>query len=198
MIYYALAALAEPPTHRRVPLAQQRLVSRRLLAAAVARAGGTAACTDGGTSVSHSRGLAAAAVSTAGPVGIDIEWITPQRDGAGILAALFGLALPSVATLDFYRAWTFHEAWFKATGHVADAALVWQVLQGRSTRLLLRRGADGDPVAHLLQRQLDHDFSLSIVWLLQNSVPPDDPVLIELSRTTSGILSDAEHCQPSG
>lgn len=74
--------------------------------------------------VSHSRERAVVAVSLAGPVGIDIEWMDPDIDFRGIAARFFSesesKALhrlpPDTALKAFYRCWTRKEACIKALG----------------------------------------------------------------------------------
>ena len=72
------------------------------------------------TSKSHSR---AAIAATAGDaeglmLGIDIEWMAPDRPFGEIMRVAFGTAPSRMGMENFYRCWTFAEAYFKAFGHL--------------------------------------------------------------------------------
>ncbi len=71
-------------------------------------------------SISHSRSWIAAAVSTVGPVGIDVECRRPHRDLIGIADTSFGeeerAEVASGGPDSFYRIWTLREAMAKAVG----------------------------------------------------------------------------------
>ncbi len=92
-------------------------------------------------SLSHSHGFAACAVSALGQVGVDIEPSHQHRQWPRIVRRWFSAAeqdwlLSSADDADFVRAWTFKEAWLKATGRgIAGnlqtlAVLPHQVLRG--------------------------------------------------------------------
>lgn len=74
----------------------------------------------GDVGLSHSRDMAACAVSTEGPVGIDVEYCDAGRRLEAIAAAAFGpaerLAVAAGGRQVFYPAWTLREALAKATG----------------------------------------------------------------------------------
>jgi 4'-phosphopantetheinyl transferase len=81
--------------------------------------------------VSHSGDRALIALSSDGPVGVDVEWCRPIGEMDAIVrryfspaeqAALAALA-PDARTLGFYQAWTRKEAMLKATGHGLSRAL---------------------------------------------------------------------------
>ncbi len=71
-------------------------------------------------SVSHSGRLIAAAVSTIGPIGIDVECRQPGRDVVGMAGLAFGeserLEVIRNGEDAFYRIWTLREAMAKALG----------------------------------------------------------------------------------
>lgn len=71
-------------------------------------------------SLSHSGDWVAAAMSTVGPVGIDIECRRPGRDIVGIAEAAFGIGERATVGQGgddaFYRIWTLREAMAKADG----------------------------------------------------------------------------------
>lgn len=81
-------------------------------------------CADWHFNLSHSKTGAAIAVSFGEPIGIDIEWMKPNRELLGIAQRFF--ATSEAATLStlpeaeqqaaFYRLWTYKEAVLKATG----------------------------------------------------------------------------------
>jgi hypothetical protein len=84
--------------------------------------------------VAHSQGLVLIALSQAGPVGVDLEYVDPSVDAielaetsfAGDEAALVGRAATRAERLDlFYSLWTSKEAIAKADGRglqLADCA----------------------------------------------------------------------------
>jgi hypothetical protein len=108
---------------------------------------------------SHGRGLIAAAV--AGPpvthLGIDVEWIDPRRRMAQIAEQY--LHAPATPTPEqFFRGWTFGEAWFKAFG--ADPTPDLILIAGANTAA--EPVAVGD--AWLLQSLPEPGFVMSLVW----------------------------------
>lgn len=108
---------------------------------------------------SHGRGLIAAAVA-APPVtrlGIDIEWIDPRRRMAQIAEHYLG-APEAVTPEQFFRGWTFGEAWFKAFGHDPPPDLI-RIAGGNLSAEPVRVGE-----AWLLQTLPEPGFVLSLVW----------------------------------
>jgi phosphopantetheinyl transferase len=73
-----------------------------------------------GISISHGGALVAAALSTLGPVGVDVERNDPERDVQAIAAYAFGPqeqgAVRAGGAGAFYRIWTLREAMAKAVG----------------------------------------------------------------------------------
>jgi 4'-phosphopantetheinyl transferase len=73
-----------------------------------------------GISISHSGALVAAALSTLGPVGVDVEHNDPERDVQAIAAYAFGPqeqgAVRAGGIGAFYRIWTLREAIAKSVG----------------------------------------------------------------------------------
>lgn len=74
--------------------------------------------------ISHSRGEVMIATATSTPVGIDLQWMDPNRDAQRIADRFFrseearylsGLAEPQ-KTFAFYRMWVRKEAYLKAVG----------------------------------------------------------------------------------
>ncbi|MCE3289409.1 MAG: hypothetical protein K0R83_1421 [Caulobacter sp.] len=108
---------------------------------------------------SHGRGLVAAAVA-APPVthlGVDIEWIDPRRRMAEIAEHYLGAA-QAVTPEQFFRGWTFGEAWFKAFGHDPAPDLI-RIAGGNIAVEPIRVGE-----AWLLQSLPRQGFVLSLVW----------------------------------
>ena len=74
--------------------------------------------------LSHSEDWALLAVTTAGPVGVDVEHVRPLRDFDALVERFFSarekavfLSLTKERKPDaFFRLWTRKEAWLKATG----------------------------------------------------------------------------------
>ena len=108
---------------------------------------------------SHSRGLVAAVV--AGPpvtrLGIDVEWIDPRRRMAQIAEHYLGAPEP-VTPEQFFRGWTFGEAWFKAFGRDPEPDLI-RIAGGNLSAEPLPVGE-----AWLLQTLPEPGFVMSLVW----------------------------------
>lgn len=108
---------------------------------------------------SHGRGLVVAAV--AGPpitrLGIDVEWIDPRRRMAEIAEHYLG-APEAVTPEQFFRGWTFGEAWFKAFGQDPEPELI----------RIAGANLSQEPVAigevWLLQSLPEPGFVMSLVW----------------------------------
>jgi hypothetical protein len=110
----------------------------------------------GRSSKAHARGLAAAAVSTEGVVGIDLEYRQPGRDIGAIARWLMGQAAADDAAA--YRVFTYREAFFKATGDWPGAPLMRAVAEARTPEF---RAPDGLRVRH---ENLGEAFVLTLVW----------------------------------
>jgi hypothetical protein len=111
-------------------------------------------------SKSHSRALVAVAcaVPPVAALGIDIEWMAPDRRFAGILSHFMSDA-PAAPDRDcFYRAWTFFEAHFKAYQCWPDDAEIREVLRTRDEDWQTARGN------RLIQRRICDDFQLTVLW----------------------------------
>ncbi len=112
--------------------------------------------------VSHSRHAIAAAVGNAEgmSLGIDIEWMCPDRPFAAIAGVFLDPAPAQIGAAEFYRGWTFSEAWFKAFQHLPPE---------RDLRAIATRPASND-VQHLpdgvqfLQLVIAGEFQLCLVW----------------------------------
>jgi phosphopantetheinyl transferase len=133
-----IAEFASPADHAVAGGARPRLAVRALLRAMLARCYGRPAGTwqiasdakgapevsakgvarSPFISLSHSATLVAVAISTEGPVGVDIERLRPGRDFAALARAAFGTAEQAAVKHRgieaFYRIWTLREALAKA------------------------------------------------------------------------------------
>jgi phosphopantetheinyl transferase len=71
-------------------------------------------------SIAHTGGIVAAAASTIGPIGIDVEYCDPDRELNRLALAAYGpeecQAVARQGVSAFYRIWTLREAISKATG----------------------------------------------------------------------------------
>lgn len=113
-------------------------------------------------SKSHSRTLVAAAVGNAGvlALGIDAEWMAPNRPFSSIIRS-FAPSLPSaIEAGTFYRLWTFLEAFYKAFQRWPEEDDIIQVFDRPNCgdAWQTARGTQ------LLQHQRADAFTLTIVW----------------------------------
>ncbi len=108
---------------------------------------------------SHGRGLVAAAV--AGPpvsrLGIDIEWVDERRRMGAITEHYLGSA-EAVTPEQFFRGWTFGEAWFKAFGRDPEPDLI-RIAGGNTSDEPVAVGG-----AWLLQSLPEPGFVMSLIW----------------------------------
>jgi hypothetical protein len=138
----------EPGSGGRPARARQSAAAAALLAELQGAAGSV-----GASSKAHTRHWVAAATIANGRVGIDLEYVTPQRPIIEIAAWLMG-ARPSDRAAA-WRAFTFYEAYFKAFGETPAPALMRSVAQGET---LLPGGA------RVLHAAPAADFVLTLVW----------------------------------
>ena len=121
--------------------------------------------------VSHSRGLALFAFTSAAPVGVDVEHVAPMPDMAGMVSSFFApaerdqlAALPEAEyEVAFYRCWARKEAYLKAGGAGLSVPLDSfdvSVSPGGGARLLRVAGAPDAPLR----------------WSLLHLQPTDDSV----------------------
>lgn len=112
--------------------------------------------------ISHSRAAIAAAVGEGDglSLGVDIEWVRKDRPFSALAGFAFGVMRSGWRPIEFYRTWTFHEAYFKAFQRVppvADLRTVADFGNGCAIRQL------SDEV-RLQQLPVAGQFHLSLVW----------------------------------
>jgi 4'-phosphopantetheinyl transferase len=108
-------------------------------------------------SLSHSAELALVAVSPDRPVGVDLEWISDERDVDGVARRAFGPAeLAQLAGAHgraryelFFRVWTCKEACLKEGGRGIAGLTEIEVAVGRGGALSARDGDGAFAVAAL-------------------------------------------------
>jgi hypothetical protein len=113
-------------------------------------------------SKSHSRAVVAAASADAevSVLGIDVEWIRPNRPFGAILRS-FAPSLATAVDADaFYRAWTFLEAHFKAWQRWPGEAEIEEVLATPPAIAPWQTRAGNQ----ILQQRVAGDFQLTVLW----------------------------------
>lgn len=156
-VVYATGLIGAGQPGERVPRARQSAAASHLLETLVGDEGRPLA-----SSKSHSRSAVAVAMSAWGkhPLGIDIEWATPARPIAMIARNFLGDAGSAIGVADFYRGWTFYEAYFKAFQRSPSPARVLELIE-RPDMQSVHRLSDGTKV---LQHRVAGAFQLSLVW----------------------------------
>lgn len=111
---------------------------------------------------SHSRAAIAAAVCRSREVslGIDIEWMSPDRPMEAIARGFLSTAPAELTLPDFYRGWTFYEAYFKAFQRAPDEALLIEAVRAAKDDIEFRL-ADG---TQCIQHCVATIFRLCLVW----------------------------------
>ena len=146
---YALKLLDPAAPGRRLPRAEQSAAAQAVLNL-LAPEGAAAA------SKSHARAMAAAGVAPAGRIGVDVEYCASGRPIGAIAHYLLGRPVADDAAA--YRAFTFHEAYFKAFGAAPDADLAHAAAHAPAP--LWRPRAD----LGVLHAAPAPDFVLTLVW----------------------------------
>jgi hypothetical protein len=113
-------------------------------------------------SKSHSRAGIAVAVGDGDGIflGIDLEWIAANRSYQAIARDLLGDDAGDIGATDFYRLWTFYEAYFKAFRRTPRCDLLREIVT-RAVEPSTCRLSDGTRV---LQRSAPPGFQLCLVW----------------------------------
>lgn len=124
----------------------------------------------------HSRGMAGAVVSDeTRNIGIDIEYQASNRNWPEILSVFSDYTdLSAASTPSLCLAWTFIEAYYKAFQRYPAPSLVLDVISESDLDIPI-------PIPSCkgwrFHRQLDNDFSLSIVWTGPKTQPQILPIL---------------------
>ena len=163
-IFYGFRTIAPPPLSARISRGQQSAAARRLLSDVAARAPVPRIARAQHRSISHSRGIVAAAVAHGAHVGIDVEFMCPRRNGRAILAFFLGPLEKSVSPAAFYRTWTFGEAYFKVFGHLPDAERFARVREDHADEAVYKVETLGGAAVGVWHSKPFDDFALTIVW----------------------------------
>jgi hypothetical protein len=157
-IAYATKLICPQRLDTRLPYARQSAAAAELLERLAGWEGPPRAF-----SKSHSRAAVAAAI-TPNPhisVGVDIEWMAPERPVAAIARSLMDDDAPvDITVADFYRLWTFYEAHFKATQCAPPRPAMLEFIAARAGDGVRRLG-DG---THVVEHRVTEDFQLCLVW----------------------------------
>lgn len=94
-------------------------------------------------------------------IGIDIEWIAPERPIQAMARDLLGEEAREVTLHDFYRLWTFRESYFKAFQSMPSAAMTLEFLACSASLAIHRLGLDVNVLEHRLAADA---FQLCLVW----------------------------------
>jgi hypothetical protein len=162
-ILYATAKLEGPPARERPSRRMQSAAAQNLL------------CTLGSGfasvvhSKSHSYAMVAAAAGDAPELllGIDIEWRKPNRPFAELAGFFADIGAEKLGMAEFYRLWTFGEAYFKAFQRLPTSSQLQEV---RS----FDRGAQDMRLSDgtcLFQCLIEGDYALSLVWRSKGGQP---------------------------
>ncbi len=156
-VFYATDIIAVADIRTRQPHPVQSQAAAALAARLIDAIGPTAMI-----SKSHSRALVAVAwaMPPVTALGVDIEWMEPDRRFSAILSAFLPAAPDGVDRDTFYRAWTFLEAHFKAYQRWPDEAEIRQVLAAPAGDDVWQTAAGNQ----LLQRRICDDFQLTVLW----------------------------------
>jgi hypothetical protein len=164
-LVYATGLIDPRQPGERVPRVRQSAAASRLLETLAGHEGPPLA-----RSKSHSRSAVAVAMSAGAecPLGIDIEWITPARPIAAIAGNFLGDTGKAIGVADFYRGWTFYEAFFKAFQRPPSPLRVLELIE-RPDMPSVHCLSDGTKA---LQHRIGDAFQLSLVWFgNDDSVP---------------------------
>ena len=115
------------------------------------------------SSKSHnSRGMVAAAVGNADELmlGIDIEWMNPDRPFAEIAGTILESTPAHLRAAEFYRCWTFAEAYLKAFGRLPPANGLLRLAESAASQERCRL----DDGTTILQHRVAGAFQWCVVW----------------------------------
>jgi hypothetical protein len=155
-IRYSVDFLGTEDATRRIPHRQQSMAATGLLGALEATEVRVTA-----RSRSHSRAVIAVATGNAEGLllGIDIEFMA-NRPFEAIMSMYLGYVPAAATPEDFYRGWTFGEAYFKAFQRRPSRSALMQVVQHRQGghRMVLDDGTE------VFTQRVRDVFQLGLVW----------------------------------
>ncbi len=93
-------------------------------------------------------------------LGIDIEWMASDRPFDAIAHAFFASAPRRTSIADFYREWTFFEAYYKAFQRFPEDTLFKTVVRGGSAGAAYSLGGG----CWVMLRSVSDAFQLCLVW----------------------------------
>jgi hypothetical protein len=155
-IFYATSFLPAADARTRASRQRQSAAAQDLLEFLKAETESNA------SSKSHSRAAIAAAVGDTGilTLGIDIEFMEPDRPFAALAGFLSEAAPTQIGAEAFYRCWTFAEAYFKAFQRLPPDSAVRAVATHTDADDRYRL----DDGTHILHRRIAQRFQLCLVW----------------------------------
>ena len=146
--------------------------------------------------LSHTRGLAAVAMTQDVDIGVDVEWMSRDSDLLNIAERFFAVderrQLALAAETDrrdcFFAFWTLKEAYIKAIGLGLAMPLADFSFQLETLRIAFADHVDDDPDDwHFLHRRLSHDHALSLAVRHQGGPAPDVQITpADLARLLRG------------
>ena len=146
--------------------------------------------------LSHTRGLAAVAMTQDVDVGVDVEWMSRDSDLLNIAERFFAVderrQLALAAETDrrdcFFAFWTLKEAYIKAIGLGLAMPLADFGFHLETLRIAFADHVDDDPDDwHFLHRRLSHDHALSLAVRHQGGPAPDVQITpADLARLLRG------------
>ena len=183
-IVYAVDVDDNHRPDRRVSRAEQSAAAQRLLDRLEGNASPTIVW-----SKSHSRAGIAVAVGNADGIslGIDLEWVSADRSYRAIARDLLGDDSGDISAADFYRLWTFYEAFFKAFQRTPRRELLREIVTHTAEPSAFRL-SDGTRV---LQRSTPPGFQLSLVW----SDTHDSEIIPYCAQDTEAGSADIESAE---
>ena len=146
--------------------------------------------------LSHTRGLAAVAMTQDVDIGVDVEWMSRDNDLLNIAERFFAVderrQLALAAETDrrdcFFAFWTLKEAYIKAIGLGLAMPLADFGFQLATLRIAFADHVDDDPDDwHFLHRRLSHDHALSLAVHHKGGPAPDVQITpADLARLLRG------------
>lgn len=161
-IVFSLAQIPAAEPGQRVLRSVQSVAAERLASALRARFG-----EPGRQSRAHSRNMVAAAAGRARNLylGVDVEWEGDNRNIAGLTRVLLPSGTAALGRAEFYRAWTFYEAYFKAFQRSPAESDIVDISAGLTGQRALSSGVG------VLQMGHGPGFQFCLVWQSEEKAP---------------------------